>query len=162
MGKSTEKACSFTGHRPERLTLPQGKVKAWLKEQIEKAVDDGYTVFISGMQRGVDLWAAEAVLALREAGHDVKLIAACAFKGMENERGWSDLWKTKYKNVLESADEVQYIGRSPGRESYLKRNDWMVEQSSRLIAVFNGAPGGTKKTIDYARRLGLEVIVKER
>ena len=162
MEKTTEKVCAFTGHRPERLALPQGWVKAWLKEQITKAADEGYTVFISGMQRGVDLWAAEAVLALRAEGRNVKLIAACAFKGMQNEPGWSEVWKTKYRDVLAAADEVQYIGTLRGKESYFKRNDWMVEHASRLIAVYNGAPGGTKKTIDYAHRRGLEVFVKER
>ena len=51
-------ACCFTGHRPERLEIPPGKVKRWLEEQIRKAVEDGYTDFVAGMQRGVDIWAA--------------------------------------------------------------------------------------------------------
>ncbi len=31
------------------------------------------------------------------------------------------------------------------------------ENASRLIAVFTGAPGGTKKTVDYAKKKGLEI-----
>ena len=37
-----KKACTFTGHRPERLSLPTRKVMSWLSEQVEKAVEDGY------------------------------------------------------------------------------------------------------------------------
>ena len=48
-------SCSFTGHRPERLEMGEDKVIAWLEEQIRKAVDDGYTDFITGMQRIKDL-----------------------------------------------------------------------------------------------------------
>ena len=39
----TEHACSFTGHRPERLEMRPNRVISWLEEQIGKAVDDGYT-----------------------------------------------------------------------------------------------------------------------
>ena len=59
-------ACSFTGHRPERLEMGEDKVIAWLEEQIRKAVDDSYTDFITGMQRGVDIWAGEIVVKLRK------------------------------------------------------------------------------------------------
>ena len=44
-----EHAVSFTGHRPERLDMPEAEVQEWLEIQIRKAIDDGYTDFISGM-----------------------------------------------------------------------------------------------------------------
>ena len=67
-----EHAVSFTGHRPERLDMPEIVVQEWLETQIRKAIDDGFTDFISGMQRGVDLWAAEIVMRLsEEIGHKV-------------------------------------------------------------------------------------------
>lgn len=58
-------ACAFTGHRPERLEAPEDEVKKWLEVKIRKAVEDGYTDFITGMQRGVDLWAAEILMKLK-------------------------------------------------------------------------------------------------
>ena len=76
--------CTFTGHRPERLEIPEKHVIEWLAKQIRQASDEGYTDFITGMQRGVDLWAAEAVLKLRNEDREIRLIAACAFRGMEN------------------------------------------------------------------------------
>ena len=30
-----ERACSFTGHRPERLAIPEERVREWLNEQIK-------------------------------------------------------------------------------------------------------------------------------
>ena len=150
-------ACSFTGHRPERLEMSAKKVIDWLNEQIDKAIADGFTEFISGMQRGVDIWAAEVVLKRKKEGADVRLIAACAFRGMENR--WENDWQERYKKILSEADEIHYIGDYPGRVAFFKRDEWMVDHSARLIGVFTGAPGGTKKTIEYGKKKGLEVIV---
>ena len=155
-----KKACTFTGHRPERLELPEEQVKEWLKEQIERAVDDGYTDFITGMQRGVDLWAAEAVLKLIDNDRQIRLIAACAFRGMENR--WDTDWQQRYHHVLYHSDEVHYISDHPGRKAFYARNHWMVDHASRLIAVYSGAPGGTKETIDYARKKGHSIVLLER
>jgi hypothetical protein len=35
-------------------------------------------------------------------------------------------------------------------DAYQQRNQWMVDMSSRVIAVFNGKPSGTMYTIQYA------------
>jgi len=34
----------------------------------------------------------------------------------------------------------------------------MVDRSNLVIAVFGGHKGGTKNTIDYAKRMGVEVV----
>ncbi len=34
----------------------------------------------------------------------------------------------------------------------------MVDRSARVIAAYNGESGGTKNTIDYAKRRGIEII----
>ena len=152
-----EHVCCFTGHRPERLEMPEGKVIKWLDEQVNKAIEDGYTDFISGMQRGVDIWAAEAVLNHKEKNNKIRLIAACAFKGME--KGWDRYWESKYHKILSRADEVHYIGSHPGRAAFFARDEWMVDHSNMLIGVFTGAPGGTQKTISYGRKKGIKVVV---
>lgn len=58
--------CCFTGHRPEKLSIPESEVKAALQKEIHLAIADGITIFITGMPPGVDIWAAEIVLELRE------------------------------------------------------------------------------------------------
>ena len=151
-----EHACTFTGHRPERLELPEEQVKEWLAEQIERAADEGYTDFITGMRRGVDLWAAEAVLKLIIKDRQIRLIAACAFRGMEED--WEIDWQERYHHVLSQSYLVYYISDTPGRSAYFERNHWMVDHASRLIAVYSGAPGGTKKTIEYAQKKKRDIV----
>ena len=149
--------CTFTGHRPERLAIPEAHVIEWLEEQIDRAADEGYTDFITGMQRGVDLWAAEAVLKLIDKGRGIRLVAACAFRGMEEY--WDFDWQERYYHVLTHADVVYYISDHPGRKAFFARNHWMVDRASRLIAVYSGAPGGTKETIEYARKKKRDIVL---
>ncbi len=149
--------CTFTGHRPEHLAIPQAQVIQWLEEQIERAADEGYTDFITGMQLGVDLWAAEAVLKLIDKDRQIRLIAACAFRGMEED--WETDWKERYYYVLSRSELVYYISDHPDKRPFLDRSHWMVDRASRLIAVYTGAPGDTKETIEYARKKKRDIVM---
>ena len=151
--------CCFTGHRPEKLNTSEKEVKAALRKQIDQAVHDGFTVFITGMARGVDLWAAEIVLEQRKRNDAIKLICAIPHEGFETR--WSAEWKQLYNSVRDHADLVQIIGKGYHSGIYQVRNEWMVNHSARVIAVFNGQPSGTKNTIDYACRQGVPVVLIE-
>lgn len=151
--KRTHRVC-FTGHRPEKLTRSERDIKRDLEKEIRQAMEDGLTVFISGMARGVDIWAAQIVLRLRGQGHDIKLICACPYAGFESR--WSESWQKQYRQVLAAADFVKYGEYSPS--CFQARNEWMVNHSSRVIAVFGGRKSGTKNTIDYALKSGVPVV----
>ena len=66
--------CCFTGHRPEKLNITEQEATELLHAAIVDAYDSGYRTFMSGMARGVDIWAAELVLQEREAHPDIHLI----------------------------------------------------------------------------------------
>lgn len=80
--KRIHRAC-FTGHRPEKLQQMEKEICKGLEQEIRKAIDSGIYVFITGMARGVDIWAAEIVLRLRNEGQNVKLICASPYEGFE-------------------------------------------------------------------------------
>ena len=147
--------CCFTGHRPEKLHREEYEIRLDLECEIRKAIQDGFTVFISGMARGVDIDAAEIVLQLREDGYPVRLICACPYPGFENN--WSRDWQTRYRVILSKADLVRCIRPQYSKGCFQIRNEWMVNHSARVIAVFNGQPSGTKNTIDYALQQGVHV-----
>ena len=148
--------CCFTGHRPERLGMPESDVIFSLKEEICTALTDGFQTFISGMARGVDLWAAEIVLTLRDEGAAIRLICASPYHGFENR--WSQEWQERYRQVMERADLVRFICPAYSRDCFQRRNEWMVDHSSRVIAVYSGGPGGTRNTVEYAAKVGIKVV----
>lgn len=145
-----ERCCCFTGHRPEKLIQTEKTVRSELESKIYEAIAAGLTTFISGMARGVDLWAAEIVLQLKRNGEPVNLVCAVPYEGFEAR--WPIPLKKKYAAILQAADDVVYVCKGYNRFCFQLRNEWMVDHSSRVIAVYNGEPGGTKNTIDYALR----------
>jgi len=149
------KRCCFTGHRPEKLRGTEANVKAALTSEIERALVDGKRTFISGMARGVDIWAAELVLKYREDNSAVHLICALPFPEFGESMGIQ--WRERYNAVLARADWISCICPNFRMDSYQKRNIWMVNRSSRLIAVYDGEQGGTWNTMAYARRQGIEI-----
>lgn len=53
---------------------------------------------------------------------------------------------------------MKYICPGYNAGAYQRRNEWMVDHSSRVIAVFNGEPSGTKNTIEYANKQAVYIL----
>ena len=142
--------CCFTGHRPEKLNWSEAEIKKDLETAILQAINDGFVTFITGMARGVDIWAGEIILQLRKQNPNLHLIAPSPYKGFESR--WSADWQKRYKNILDQADLVRFVCKGYSKACFQIRNEWMVNKSARVIAVYNGEAGGTRNTIEYAKR----------
>lgn len=149
--------CCFTGHRPEKLRLSERKLAAQLEMEIKRAIASGFTTYITGMAKGVDLIAAEIVLRLREGDDRLKLICALPHPGFGQH--WGGGWTERFQRVLAQADLSRTICPGFSRASYQARNEWMVRHSALVIAVFNGESGGTKNTLDFAQRSNVPCVV---
>ncbi|MBO5334239.1 MAG: DUF1273 family protein [Clostridia bacterium] len=147
--------CCFTGHRPDKMTLGEKEIKPMLEKAIDEAIEDGYVTFITGMAMGVDIWAAEIVLERKKKNDNLHLICALPHPGFETRR--SLLEKMKFNKIIKKADMVKEINDHYFRACYQVRNEWMVDRSNLVIAVFNGQKSGTKNTVDYAIRKGVRV-----
>lgn len=149
--------CCFTGHRPEKLKIPEDRLVLLLEEEIRKAITGGFTTYITGMAKGTDLIAGEIVLRLREQDDRLKLICALPHPGFGLH--WGGGWTERFQKVLAAADLVRTICPDFYYAAYQTRNEWMVRHSALVIAVFNGERGGTKNTMDYAQRTGVPCVV---
>ena len=86
--------CCFTGHRPEKLAIPERQMAKLLEMEIRKAIDKQFITFISGMARGTDIVAAEIVLRLRAQDERLKLICALPHPGFGLH--WGGGWTKVY------------------------------------------------------------------
>ena len=152
MGEKENRAhtCCFTGHRPEKLQAPETLVIEKLDAAIQDAIRRGYRTFISGMAKGVDVWAAELVLRYREANPQIKLVCAVPYQGFGLR--WDRKWRSRFLNIIQSADAVHYISQCASYGAHQARNIWMVDRSSLVISVYNGSKGGTRNTLAYAKK----------
>lgn len=151
--------CCFTGHRPEKLQATEDEVKQWLEQQIDTAIADGFTTFISGCAMGVDIWAGQIVLRKKAENAELHLIAATPWPGFAAR--WKDEWRNKYNDLLRNADLVVNVCDHYHGGVFQQRNEWMVDHSNRVIAVYNGTAGGTRNTIEYAGKKGVDVILEK-
>ena len=124
---------------------------------IENAVKDGFIYFISGMAIGFDMICAEIVLELKKTYPNIKLV--CAIPCKDQDKFWNTELKNRYKNILNNADIVRYISNEYTNSCMQERNEYMLKNSSKVIALFNGIAGGTKSTIDKAKSMGLKVEI---
>lgn len=147
--------CCFTGHRPEKLQTAVRDVIADLEEEIDRVIERGITTFISGMSRGVDLWAAQIVAERKRRNGNIKLIAAVPYVFFSS--AWSGEWRELYRKMVMAADAVRCFGEDYSPYIYQMRNRWMVDRSKIVIASFSGHAGGTKNTVEYAMSRGVEV-----
>ena len=147
--------CCFTGHRPEKLFLPEAELKAMLGHQIDAAIADGYDTFISGMARGIDVYAAEEVMARLD--RDIKLVCVCPYHDSYMKFGAP--WRERCVAIAAHAAMQISVCDHYISSCFSKRNAWMVSNSSRLIAVFDGTRGGTYGTIARAAKCGLDVRI---
>lgn len=160
-----EKACCFTGHRPDKL--PWGEDErdqrcVRLKESIARAVEEAYTAgsrhFISGMARGCDLYCAEAVLELRKWHGGITL--ECARPCETQADNWPEAEYQRYQAILDRCNFETLVQHSYDRFCMIRRNRYMVDHASRLIAVYNGVPkGGTFQTLTYAMKKKLDIHI---
>ena len=108
---------------------------------------------------GTDIWAGQIVLRKKESNPDIHLIAATPWPGFA--RRWNEEWQNQYNDLLRQADITVSVCDHYHKGVFQQRNVWMVDRSNRVIAYYNGTPGGTKNTIDYAEKKGIEVVVKQ-
>lgn len=150
----------FSGHRPEKLpdngddrSQVIRVLKSILYKSVLDSIEEGYNCFITGLARGIDLWAGEIILELKAEGEDIKLIAAVPYKGHGN--GFCSNDKYTLGNILLKADEVVYVSDRYTNGCMQRRNRYMVDRSSKLIAVVSDYKSGTGATIRYAQKSGI-------
>ena len=154
----------FSGHRPEKLTLNGDSgsmvvryLKSILYKEILDSIAAGYDRFITGLARGVDLWAGEILMELKAQGENISIIAVKPYK----THGDNFLGKEKFSlgRLLSKADEVICLADEYRKGCLQRRNEYMVDHSGKLIAVVSDYRSGTGATIRYAEKQGIEVRI---
>ena len=138
------KVCFFIGHRdtPDRVCPA-------LEQAVEQLITQGVTDFYVGNHGSFDRMAARAVIAAKQLHPQVRLTMLLAYHPGERP-----------VTLPPGFDGSLY---PPGMESVPRRfaipraNRWMVEHASRLIAIFDGSPGGTAHTVRLAENQGLDI-----
>lgn len=102
----------------------------------------------------MDMWAGELILRLKERpGYgDIKLVVVLPFEG--HDAKWDERSKRRMDFLLRMCSDCIVVGKEDCRESYIKRNCYMVDHADYLVAVYDNKRNlrsGTMQTVRYAQ-----------
>lgn len=140
----------FTGHRPQYLghadiSYVYRGMRSLILDYLEADTPDSA---ITGMAIGWDTAAAQACF---DAG--VPFVAAVPFMGYEKRMNSRD--RAMFERLLGHAQSIHYVcppGYDPNKMRI--RNKWIVVHSTRICALYSGAPSGTGHCIRFAQSSG--------
>ncbi len=150
-----------TGHRPDKLGGYNPTVQRALEHFALAVLTQKRPLgVISGMALGWD--QALAIAAVRLG---IGFVAAIPFEGQEKR--WPASSQAAYNTLLKAASMVHVVtdraavSAHPGGIAGVMqaRNEWMVDQSQGVLALWNGdRSGGTFNCVQYAKAGRREVI----
>jgi uncharacterized phage-like protein YoqJ len=161
------KTVCFSGHRTEKLPAVcqtgEGKkmLLSFLMAEINICLEAGFNTFMTGGARGIDIWAALLIAGLKadRPESDIRLVTAVPYMNQSASLTGKDLFD--YGFMLAQSDLVIFLSDNYTSDCLRRRNRFMVDHSSKLIAVLSDQRSGTAQTIRMAYASGIEVKIIE-
>lgn len=145
------KTVCVSGHR----ALPYNFDKDKLKNAFLTLLNNGYDTFLIGMALGFDTVCFHLLEQIREKTA-IKIIACVPCE--EQDKLFSTAQKKEYRRMLEVADQKIVLSKNYTPQCMQNRNKFMVDNSSIVIAYLSKNFGGTKNTVEYAKKMGVVVV----
>lgn len=160
-----EKTCCITGPFPQNLPFGYDEsakkckaLKTAIRKEIENQINEhGITNFITSVNIGVELFAAEEALKLKEKYPQITIISVLPFEAQAAE--WPEKLRDRYFCVLEKCDTVHTVQARYDDLCNYNTREYLIDRSSVLIAFPTGAHGETEAMMEAANRKGNELII---
>jgi len=176
----------FTGHRPDKLggynwrTSKNKRIMEVLRSKIIEVINntesnENHFKFICGAALGIDQMAFEICYELKYSALKLNLCKIELELAIPFEKQPSK-WFNKedidrFYTHQQQADIITHVDMVKGYEfkgvnigeyhpaKMQIRNKYMCDNSSIVIAVWNGSKGGTANCVNYAKKKGKEIVI---
>lgn len=159
---------AFTGYRPSKLPFgydmeSDAAIALYnnLTKEYRKLIDKGFRFFLTGGAVGCDLMAADVVLNLKKEykKRQIPVYHVLCIPCYNHFKGWRQEDKEHFQRIKKESNQVIYVSKSEYYDGCMqKRNRFMVDTSVVLLAVYDGKPGGTKSTVEYAMKKKRKIV----
>lgn len=141
-----------TGHRPDKLCgyrVPNAMSDCVGNLLRQYLLRERPEEVITGMALGFDQWLAWMCIELN--------IPFAAYIPCDNfDSRWPDYSREQFRHLMQRAARVVQV--SPGEPYHAslmqRRNARMVDDTDKVVSLWNGSPGGTANCIRYAMAVG--------
>jgi len=163
--------CAITGHRPTRFRFKYDennngckRIKKRIRDQLVLLYEQGIRQFWVGGALGVDMWAGEILLRLKEqpAYREIQLMIALPFEG--HDLNWEERSRRRMSFLVKHSTQTVIVGQkeAPPAVSYRRRNAYMIDRADCLLAVYDNdrsIRSGAGMTVRLAEKRGLPVTL---
>lgn len=121
----------------------------------------GVRRFYVGGCLGVDQWAGEILLRLKEQPNfsEIELVVVAPFPN--HDKNWDEKSRGRLRFLISHSAEHLIIGQDDRRESFVARNQYMLDHADVLLAVYDNdrtVRNGVGQVVVSAEKRGLPVI----
>lgn len=125
-----------------------------LKKKMREYVEDGAQWFVISGQTGVELWAGQACLELRDSDQlNVNLAVLMPF--LNQEEHYKEWQQEIYAQTLEGADYTGYISKRPYESpvQLRQKNEFLVAKTDAMLIIYDEeSPGSPNYSLSVAKR----------
>ena len=166
------KACAIASHRLTRFKWKYTennngckRLKRRVRDQLIQLYEKGARRFYIGGDLGVDLWSGELLAELKEQLEysEIEVILILPFAG--HDKDWDNVSRRRLSTLRQHCTDVIIVGttENPPAVNYKLRDQYMVEHSDFLLAVYDNALDNhysVDKVVNYSRKkkLGITLI----
>lgn len=122
-------------------------IKQAIAKRLIPLIEEGLEWVIITGQLGIELWAGEVVLELKNEYTDLKLAVLTPF--LHQESNWSEKNKEYYNSVLSSADLLESISKKPyiSPAQFKNRDSFILHKTDGILIVYDEEKEGSAKYI---------------
>lgn len=145
------KTVSLTGHR---IVQSDFNVEL-LKKVINNLIKQKYNCFLVGMALGFDMLGFKVLEEMRKT-ENIKIVACIPC--VDQPLRYTEKQRNEYERMLNSSDETIVLSDNYKKGCMQKRNEFMVDNSSVLVAYVRRERSGAGQTERYAKENNVKVI----
>ncbi|MGG1575610.1 DUF1273 domain-containing protein [Fictibacillus sp. NRS-1165] len=141
-----------TGYKSHELGIFREKdpgvhyIKKAIEKQLTALLEEGLEWVIISGQPGVEIWAGEVAVEMREERFpELKLAVLTPF--LDQEANWNEARQEQYHELLAQADFVQSISDRPyfSPKQLAAKNGFLVQKTDGMLIVYDEDTPGTPR-----------------
>lgn len=150
------KSVYVSGYRPHELGIFNDQhpgvpiIKKALENELRTLLDDGLEWVIVSGQQGVETWAAEIVIKLKQEYPQLRYSIITPF--LEIEKNWNEQNQQKYHSIVSQADFVTSVTKRPYEApwQFIEKDKFIIQHTDALLLLYDEDQEASPK---YVKRL---------
>jgi len=133
--------------------------KLELTEKIAELCQQGVVDFFTNCEHGVSMWAAEAIIAMRNTVGMPQARVHIVMPFEEQANKYPDNVRERFFNIHAQADSVEILNGKYAEGCYETANRYMLDHSVMLLVDEIDGESETSELVDYAKAKNKHVAV---